>query len=101
MISAFIFFLHLVFALIVFTKKWQSENLKSGFLNLGLIAVLFAVGWSITGIIAKVVMDPQGLGLYFDRDTFSLTILTIGEFFFYRIYYREAETESPTQETTS
>ena len=98
MISAFIFFLHLVFALVVFTKKWQSENLKSGFLNLVLIAVLFAVGWSITGIIAKVVMEPQGLGLYFDRDTFSLTILTIGEYFFYRIYYREDETHSP--ETT-
>ncbi len=89
MISAFIFFIHLVFALFVFTKKWQSDNLKSGFLNLGLIAVLFAVGWSITGIIAKVVMNSKGLGLYFDRDTFSLTLLTIGEFFFYRIYYKE------------
>ncbi len=89
MISAFIFFLHLIFALIIFTKKWQSENLKSGFLNLGLIGVLFAVGWSITGIIAKAVMDSKGLGLYFDRDTFSLTLLTIGEIFFYRIYYKE------------
>ncbi len=89
MISAFIFFLHLIFALVVFTKKWQSENLKSGFLNLGLIAVLFAVGWSITGIVAKAVMDEKGLGIYFDRDTFSLTLLAIGEFFFYRIYYRE------------
>ncbi|HKB85365.1 MAG TPA: hypothetical protein VKD08_04285 [Ignavibacteriaceae bacterium] len=91
MISAFIFFIHLVFALVIFTKKWQSENLKSGFLNLGLIAVLFAVGWSITGIIAKIVMDSKGLGLYFDRDTFSLTLLTIGEFFFYRIYYKEEQ----------
>jgi hypothetical protein len=95
MISAFIFFLHLIFALVIFTKKWQSENLKSGFLNLGLIAVLFAVGWSITGIIAKAVMEEKGLGLYFDRDTFSLTLLTIGEYFFYRIYYRES-TEAGT-----
>ncbi len=95
MISAFIFFLHLMFALIIFTKKWQSDNLKSGFLNLGLIAVLFAVGWSITGIVAKVVMDPQGLGIYFDRDTFSLTLLSVGEYFFYRIYYKEAENEVP------
>lgn len=83
----------MIFALVIFTRKWQSENLKSGFLNLGLIAVLFAVGWSITGIIAKVVMEPKGLGLYFDRDTFSLTLLTIGEFFFYRIYYNESEAE--------
>jgi len=96
MISAFIFFLHLIFALVVFTKKWQNENLKSGFLNLGLIAVLFAVGWSITGIIAKAVMSDRGFGLFFDRDAFSLTLLTLGEFFFYRIYYREP-TEAGTE----
>jgi cation transport ATPase len=96
MISAFIFFLHLIFALVIFTRKWQNDSLKSGVLNLGLIAVLFAVGWSITGIIAKVVMEEKGLGLYFDRDTFSLTLLTIGEYFFYRIYYREP-TEAGTE----
>jgi hypothetical protein len=96
MISAFIFFLHLIFALVIFTRKWQNDNLRSGVLNLGLIAVLFAVGWSITGIIAKVVMEEKGLGLYFDRDTFSLTLLTIGEYFFYRIYYREP-TEAGTE----
>ncbi len=84
----------MIFALVIFTRKWQSENLKTGFLNLGLIAVLFAVGWSITGIIAKAVMEPKGLGLFFDRDTFSLTLLTIGEFFFYRIYYREDDTQA-------
>jgi hypothetical protein len=89
MISGLIFFLHLIFALIIFTKKWQTEGLKSGFLNIGLIAILFAVGWSITGIIAKAVMNEKGLGLYFDRDTFSLTILAVGEFFFYSFYYKE------------
>ncbi len=89
MISAFIFFLHIIFALVIFTKKWQTEGLKSGFLNVGLIAILFAVGWSITGIIAKAVMEPKGLGLYFDRDTFSLTLLVLGEFLFYSFYYKE------------
>ena len=94
MISAFIFFLHIIFALVIFTKKWQNESLKSGFLNIGLIAVLFAVGWSITGIIAKALMSEKGFGLYFDRDAFSLTLLAIGEFFFYRIYYREPVEEN-------
>lgn len=93
MISAFIFFLHLLFALVIFTKKWQTENLKSGFLNLGLIGILFAVGWSITGIITKIVMEEKGLGLFFDRDAFSLTLLAIGEFFFYSFYYKESEEE--------
>jgi len=72
MITAFIFFVHLIFGLVIFTKKWQDENLSAGFLNITLIAILFAVGWTITGIVAKVVMEPKGLGMQFDRDAFSI-----------------------------
>jgi len=93
MIAAIIFFLHLIFALVIFTRKWQNENLKSGFLNFALIGLLFTVGWSISNIVAKALMNEKGFGLYFDRDAFSLTLLIIGEAFFYRIYYREPATE--------
>lgn len=92
MITAFIFFLHLLFLLVVFTKKWQEEGLSSGFINLALIGTLFAVGWTVTGLIAKLVMEPEGFGIYYDRDTFSLTLLTIAEFFFYKFYYKETPT---------
>lgn len=92
MITAFIFFLHLIFMLVIFTKKWQEEGLSSGFLNLVLIGILFAVGWTISGLIAKLVMEQEGLGIYYDRDTFSLTLLTIAEFFFYKFYYNETST---------
>ena len=93
MIVALIFFSHLVFSLVVFTKKWQDENLSAGFMNLALIGILFAVGWSISGMAAKLVMEPKGFGLFFDRDTFSLVILSIGEYFFYRMYYMDIFTE--------
>lgn len=93
MITAFIFFAHFVFAIIIYTKKWQDEGIKSAILNVVLIGILFSVGWSITGIVAKLVMEQKGFGLQFDRDTFSLTILTIGEYFFYKIYYQEPATE--------
>jgi uncharacterized membrane protein YhdT len=93
MITAFIFFGHLVFSLIVFSKKWQDEKLSAGFMNIALIGILFAVGWSISGMVAKLLMEPKGLGLYFDRDTFSLVILTVGEYFFYRMYYSDIFTE--------
>jgi hypothetical protein len=89
MITAIIFAAHIIFAMVIFTKKWQDENLKSGFINLSLIGVLFAVGWSISGIIAKLIMKPEGFGLYYDRDTFSLSILSIAEYFFYKFYYKE------------
>jgi len=87
MIAAFIFFSHFIFILLIFTWKWQKDGISGAIMNVSLILVLFAVGWTITGMIAKLVMEPKGLGLYYDRDTFSLTLLTLIEFFFYRIYY--------------
>ena len=92
MITAFIFFIHLIFSLFIFTKKWQDENLAAAFQNITLIWILFAVGWTITGMIAKVFMEPKGLGMQFDRDTFALTLLTIAEYFFYKFYYDEKPT---------
>jgi hypothetical protein len=79
MVVAFIFAAHLIFALIVFTKKWQDEDITSGLLNIGLIGILFSVGWTITGMVAKLVMDQKGLGIFFDRDAFSFIrcIITI------------------------
>ena len=87
MISAFIFFAHFIFILLIFTWKWQSDGISSAVMNVSLVLILFAVGWTITGMIAKIFMDTKGLGLYYDRDTFSLTLLTMMEYFFYRIYY--------------
>jgi hypothetical protein len=89
MISAFIFFAHFIFLLLIFTWKWQKEGISGALLNVSLILILFAVGWTLTGMIAKILMEPEGLGLYYDRDTFSLTLLSIIEFFFYRIYYKQ------------
>lgn len=93
MVPAIIFAVHLVFALIIFTKKWQDENISAAFLNIGLIAILFSVGWTVTGMISQAIMSPKGFGFYFDRDAFSLTLLTVAEFFFYRIYYGDIITE--------
>jgi hypothetical protein len=97
MISAFVFFLHFLFALIIFTKKWQMEGLSFAFLNMGLIAILFTVGWSITGMISKFFMEPEGWGTYLTRDDFSLAMLTIAEYFFYRIYYNEPAIANDTE----
>ena len=96
MISAFVFFLHFLFALLIFTKKWQQESLSFAFLNMGLIAILFTVGWSVTGMISKLFMETEGLGIYLTRDDFSLVLLTVAEYFFYRIYYKEPATVNDT-----
>ncbi len=93
MITAIIFFAHFIFTLIIFTKKWQDEGLSVAWMNVGLIVILFAVGWTVTGMIAKILMEQEGLGIHFDRDTFSLTLLTIMEVLFYRFYYSDTVTE--------
>ena len=93
MISALIFSAHLIFILIIFTKKWQNESLGSAFTNLALIIVLFAVGWSIATAVVKLFIDSKGFGIQFDSDTISLTLLSIVEYFFYKFYYNEDKTE--------
>ncbi len=98
MISAFIFFAHFIFILLIFTWKWQNDGISGAVMNVSLILILFAVGWTITGMIAKLFMEPKGLGLYYDRDTFSLTLLIMIEFLFYKIYYRRStEVDKGTQ----
>jgi len=89
MITAFIFFSHYIFTLVIFTKKWQDENLSGAILNIGLIGVLFAVGWTMATVVANILMEQKGLGIFYDRDTFSLTLLSAAEYFFYRMYYKD------------
>ncbi|MGE5352200.1 MAG: hypothetical protein ACM3P0_08955 [Acidobacteriota bacterium] len=100
MITAFIFFVHLVFVTVIFTKKWQDEGLSTALSNVALIVILFSVGWAVTGMIARALMEPKGFGLYFDRDTFSLFLLSIAEFFFYKLYYGENKEKEVTEDDT-
>jgi hypothetical protein len=91
MISALIFSAHLIFILVIFTKKWQDESIAAAFTNFALIVILFAVGWSIATSVVKIFIDSKGFGTQFDGDTISLTLLSAVEFFFYRFYYSEKE----------
>lgn len=97
MVSAIVFSAHLIFVLYIFTKKWQDESLSSAFINLALVIILFSVGWSISTAIIKIFFDSRGLGLHFNADDISLTLLTVVEFFFYKFYYGgEIPTEAGT-----
>lgn len=89
MIIALIFALHLIFTLIIFTKKYQEESIAEAMQNVALIIIFFFVGWPLATMVIKIFSDPKGFGVHFDRDTIVLSLLTIGEYFFYRIYYKE------------
>lgn len=92
MVSAIIFAAHLIFACVIFTKKWQDESLSAAFTNLALIVILFSVGWSITTSLIKIFVDSEGLGIYFTSDDMALTLLAIIEYLFYNVYYGKEKT---------
>lgn len=89
MITALIFLTHIIFSVLVFIKRKKQDSLSSAFIDLIFIVIIFSVGWSLSTMVSKIFWDPIGFGKYFDRDAISLTILTIVEFFFYRIYFKE------------
>jgi len=93
MVIASIFLLHIILTVYVFIKKQKLDSLSAAFIDLILIIIIFTVGWSISTMICKIFWKPIGFGEYFDRDTIALTILTIGEFLFYRIYYKNINTD--------
>ncbi len=94
MVIAFIFLIHIIFTGYVFYKKWKYDSSSSAFIDLVLIIIIFSVGWSVSTMIVKIFWEPEGFGKYFDRNTIALTLLTIGEFFFYRIYFKDLNSKT-------
>ena len=93
MIAAIIFIAHIIFTLIIFIIKFRSDGLTTAAINLVLIVTMFAVGWTVTTLISKLFLDQEGFGTEFNRDVFSLTLLTVIEIIFYSYYYKPSSTE--------
>lgn len=88
MITAFFFFIHFVFALYSFTKRWQEEGLGAAFLIVVFIGIIFSVGWTISAFLMGLFVPPTGFGKFYNRDTISLTLLTVLEIFFFGAYFK-------------
>ena len=82
MIELLVFYVHIVAAVTMFTKRWQEEGWSEAFLVVFFMALIFFVGWSITSFIAKLLMEEEGFGSFLNRDAVSLLLLTIGESIF-------------------
>lgn len=94
MVISVIFLAHIFFTTFVFYKKAKEESVGIAIVNVLFIVLLFAVGWPISTFVIQLVIEPEGFGKFFDRDTISLSILTAVEFFFYRSYYGELFTKT-------
>jgi hypothetical protein len=86
MIIIFIFYVHIVGAVIAFTKRWQEEGWGEGALVLCFIGLIFAIGWTIVGFIIHFIL-PRGIPKVMDSDSLSLFMLTIGELLLYYFFF--------------
>jgi hypothetical protein len=93
MIAIIMFYFHIVAVAALFTYHYQREGFGAGLLTVGFFGIIFAVGWSISTLILKLVIDEKGFGLMLDRSSLSLALLTAAEAVFYHFYYRGAGTK--------
>jgi len=91
MFELLIFHLHLLAGLFVFTKYWQKNGLRYGFLAVAVVALVFIVGWSIASTIANLIYPDDLINSpYFTKDSFGLLLLVIPEaIFFYYFFIKD------------
>ena len=99
MIPLLVFYVHIVAVAGAFSKRYQEEGISEGLLAVFFVALIFFVGWSISSFIMKLLMEPKGFGLFFDRDAASLLLLTAMEVVFYAFYLRNDKPEIGESET--
>lgn len=87
MIAVFIFYIHVVFLVYIFTKDFLEEGFLTAFLSGIFIVIIFSVGWTLSEFVMSLFMESEGLGLLFPRAAFSLVLLTIIEVIFYKFYF--------------
>ena len=95
MITLFIFYIHTIAAVAIFTKRWQESGWGDGVLGVGFLVLIFSVGWSISTFLLKLVIDEKGFGVWFDRDTLSLLLLTVMESIFFYAQMRRKKKRIP------
>ncbi len=115
MIPVIIFFAHTIFAVWAFGKSYQSDGLVQAILNVCFIIILFTVGWTVSDLIVGIFLSDSGYsivlphnpvaltflkltgflriqggsGFIQPKDSVSLIVLTVIEYYFYKFYFRQ------------
>jgi hypothetical protein len=91
MITLFVFYVHTIAAVTIFTRRWQESGWGDGILGVGFLALIFSVGWSITTFFLKIVIDEKGFGVWLDRDALSLLLLAVMEAVFFYVQMKRKQ----------
>ncbi|MBI4428235.1 MAG: hypothetical protein HY562_03865 [Ignavibacteriales bacterium] len=111
MLAAFLLIVHVAGALYAFLR-YRKESTSEGFLAVAFVAILFAVGWTISSMLLKPFLNVEFfrnwsispsdspfsdlLKKELNRDTIVLLVLTAGESVFYYFYLRLENSERST-----
>ena len=87
MISAFIFYLHIVGAAYAFSKGYFEHKLADAFMSAAFVGIIFSVGWTMAGFIVRFFFPEKGLGPWLDNDTISLILVAFFEAILYGVYF--------------
>ncbi|MAT39901.1 MAG: hypothetical protein CL946_09895 [Ectothiorhodospiraceae bacterium] len=87
MIAVFIFYLHIVGVTYAFAQGYHNHKLVDGFLAVAFVAIIFSVGWTISGFIVHFFIPAEGFGEILDPDSISLLIVTGLEAVLYITYF--------------
>ena len=103
MVAAFVLILHAAAALYAFLK-YKRESTSEGLLAVGFVAIIFAVGWTISTMLTNPLLNSEVMNAWYnsstdseifallkkelDRQTVALLFLTTGEAVFYYFFLR-------------
>jgi hypothetical protein len=95
MITLFIFYIHTVAAVALYTKRWQEADWKEGLLAAAFLLMVFGIGWSMSTFVLKLLINEKGFGFWLDRDAMSLLLLTVMEGGFYYVQWKKKRKPAP------
>jgi hypothetical protein len=95
MIEVLIFYIHVVFFVYVFAKNFVEESFQSAILSTIFTVIIFSVGWTLSAFIIGTFIPPEGLSKILTRAAFSLALLSLLEFIFYRFFYSKKPVSKP------
>ncbi|MCX7984029.1 MAG: hypothetical protein N3A63_03890 [Bacteroidetes bacterium] len=109
MVAATLLILHFCAAVYAFLK-YKRESLTEGLLAVGLMLIVFAVGWTISSLITNSIFSIEAFHQWyyrplessfwvsvrreFNSDTISLLILSLGELIFYYVIFFPSKKQS-------
>jgi hypothetical protein len=97
-ITLLIFYIHVVAAVTIFTKRWQEADWKEGLLGVVFVVLIFSIGWSISAFIMKWFVSEKGFAVWLDRDTLALLLLLVLESVFFYVQLRRRRRPAAVQD---